>query len=40
MGSVNSGMEKQVAGVRASQSLSFGPVTNDLVVEHPASKKS
>lgn len=40
MGNVNSDMEKQVAGMRASQSLSFGPVTNELVVEHPASKKS
>jgi len=39
-GTVNSGMEKQVAGMRASQSLSFGTVANELVVEHPASKKS
>jgi hypothetical protein len=39
-GAVNSGMEKQVAGMRASQSLSFGTVANELVVEHPASKKS
>jgi len=39
-GRVNSDMEKQIAGLRASQSLSFGTVVNNLVVEHPASKKS
>jgi hyperosmotically inducible protein len=37
-GMVNSDMEKQIAGVRAASSLSFGPVTNNLVVEHPARK--
>ena len=37
-GSVNSDMEKQIAGMRAASSLSFGPVTNNLVVEHPARK--
>jgi len=39
-GRVNSDMEKQIAGLRASQSLSVGTVVNKLVVEHPASKKS
>jgi len=34
-------MEKQLAGMRASSAgLSFGPVTNNLEVEHPAPKKS
>jgi osmotically-inducible protein OsmY len=37
-GMVNSAMEKQIAGMRAASSLSFGPVTNNLVVEHPAKK--
>ena len=37
-GMVNSDMEKQIAGMRAASSLSFGPVTNNLVVEHPARK--
>jgi hyperosmotically inducible protein len=38
-GIVNSDMEKQIAGMRAGASgLSFGPVTNNLVVEHPARK--
>jgi len=37
-GIVNSDMEKQIAGMRAASSLSFGPVTNNLVVEHPAKK--
>ncbi|MGA9626270.1 MAG: BON domain-containing protein [Bryobacteraceae bacterium] len=37
-GMVNSDMEKQIAGMRAASSLSFGPVTNNLVVEHPAKK--
>ena len=27
-----------IAGVRAASGLSFGPVTNNLVVEHPARK--
>ena len=37
-GMVNSDMEKQIAGMRAASSLSFGPITNNLVVEHPARK--
>lgn len=38
-GIVNTDMEKQIAGMRATTTgLSFGPVTNDLVVEHPAKK--
>ena len=37
-GTVNTDMEKQIAGMRAASSLSFGPVTNNLVVEHPAKK--
>jgi hyperosmotically inducible protein len=37
-GMVNSDMEKQIAGIRAASSLSFGPITNNLVVEHPAKK--
>jgi hyperosmotically inducible protein len=37
-GMVNSDMEKQIAGMRAASSLSFGPITNNLVVEHPAKK--
>jgi hyperosmotically inducible protein len=40
-GVVNNDVEKQIAGMRASSAgLSFGPVTNDLEVEHPAVKKS
>jgi osmotically-inducible protein OsmY len=39
-GVVNTELEKQVAGVRASSSMSFGKVTNDLRVEQPAPKKS
>jgi hyperosmotically inducible protein len=38
-GVVNNDLEKTVAGVRASSFLSFGPVVNNLVVEHPAPKK-
>jgi hyperosmotically inducible protein len=38
-GVVNSDMEKNIAGIRASSFLSFGPVTNNLQVEHPAPKK-
>lgn len=39
-GWVNSDMEKQIAGIRASGAgLSFGAVTNNLQVEHPAPKK-
>ena len=40
-GIVNSTMEKQVAGIRASAAgLSFGPVINNLEVENPPAKKS
>jgi hyperosmotically inducible protein len=35
-GVVNTDLEKQVAGVRANSSMSFGLVTNDLRVEQPA----
>ena len=36
-----SAMEKEIAGARASGAgLSFGPVTNNLVVENPPAKKS
>jgi hyperosmotically inducible protein len=39
-GVVNNELEKNVAGVRASGAgLSFGPVTNNLQIEHPAPKK-
>jgi len=38
-GVVNNEMEKNIAGIRASQSMSFGPVTNNLRVEN-APKKS
>lgn len=38
-GVVSTDMEKQVAGLRAGTvGLSFGPVTNNLVVENPARK--
>jgi hyperosmotically inducible protein len=37
-GSVNNDMEKQIAGMRAASGLSFGPITNNLVVEHPTRK--
>ncbi len=37
-GVVNNTMEKNVAGIRASQSLSFGQVTNNLRVENGGSK--
>ena len=41
VGVVNSQMEKNIAGARASGAgLSFGPITNDLVVENPPAKKS
>jgi hyperosmotically inducible protein len=40
-GAVNSDMEKQIAGMRASGAgLSFGPVRNNLSVDNPARKKS
>ena len=39
-GWVNSDMEKQIAGMRASGAgLSFGAVTNNLQVEHPTAKR-
>jgi hyperosmotically inducible periplasmic protein len=38
-GVVNNELEKNVAGIRAASFLSFGPVTNNLQVEHPAPKK-
>jgi hyperosmotically inducible protein len=39
-GWVNSDMEKQIAGIRASSAgLSFGAVTNNLQVEHPSAKR-
>lgn len=37
-GVVNNEMERNVAGMRASQNLGFGPVTNNLRVENPAKK--
>jgi len=37
-GVVNNDMEKNVAGIRASQSMSFGAVTNNLRVENPSKK--
>jgi hypothetical protein len=33
-------MEKQIAGMRASSSMSFGQVVNNLQVENPPAKKS
>jgi osmotically-inducible protein OsmY len=40
-GTVSTQSEKDVAGIRASAAgLSFGPVTNNLEVEHPSPKKS
>jgi hyperosmotically inducible periplasmic protein len=39
-GWVNNDLEKQVAGMRANTSMSFGTVVNNLQVEHPAAKKS
>jgi hyperosmotically inducible periplasmic protein len=39
-GVVNTVLQKQVAGMRASSTgLSFGPVTNNLVVENPPTKR-
>ena len=39
-GVVNNDLEKQVAGMRAATAgLSFGPVTNNLRVENPSTKK-
>src|ERR1051325_331099 len=40
-GVVNNDMEKQIAGMRASGAgLGFGPVINNLQVEHPSPRKS
>jgi hyperosmotically inducible protein len=39
-GVVNTDMEKEVAGIRANSSLSFGAVTNDLRVEQPTPRKN
>jgi osmotically-inducible protein OsmY len=39
-GVVDTPMEKEVAGIRANSSMSFGMATNNLRVEHPAAKKS
>ena len=40
-GAVNSDMEKQIAGMRASGAgLGFGPVVNNLTVDNPRPKKS
>jgi osmotically-inducible protein OsmY len=40
-GVVNSELDKQIAGMRASSAgMSFGPVVNNLQVEHPPAKKS
>ena len=40
-GVVNNNLEKELAGMRASSAgLGFGPVTNNLEVEHPSVKKS
>ena len=40
-GAVNSPMEKQIAGIRASGvGLGFGPVVNNLTVDNPPRKKS
>ena len=40
-GVVNNQMEKDLAGIRAANAgLSFGPITNNLRVEVPSSKKS
>jgi hyperosmotically inducible protein len=38
-GIVSNDLEKNVAGIRAAGFLSFGLVTNNLQVEHPAPKK-
>jgi hyperosmotically inducible periplasmic protein len=39
-GVVATQMEKQIAGMRASSSMSFGQVVNNLQVENPPAKKS
>lgn len=39
-GVVNTEMEKEIAGIRANSSMSFGKVTNNLRVEQPAPKKN
>ncbi len=38
-GVVNTEMEKEVAGIRANSSMSFGSVTNNLRVEQPTPKR-
>lgn len=40
-GAVNSNMEKEIAGIRASGAgLGFGPVVNNISVDNPPAKKS
>jgi hyperosmotically inducible protein len=39
-GIVSSETDKQLAGIRAASGLSFGPITNNLQVEHPTAKRS
>lgn len=39
-GVVNTTMEKEIAGIRANSSMSFGTVTNNLRVERPATPRS
>jgi hyperosmotically inducible periplasmic protein len=39
-GVVNTEMEKNIAGIRANTSMSFGTITNDLQVEQPAPKRN
>lgn len=39
-GVVNTEMEKEIAGIRANSSMSFGKVINNLRVEQPAPKKN
>ena len=39
-GVVMNDMDKQIAGMRASSTLAFGSVVNNLQVEHPSPKKS
>jgi len=38
VGVVQTAMDKEIAGMRANASLSFGPVTNNLQVENPPHK--
>lgn len=39
-GVVDTEMQKEIAGLRANSSMSFGQVVNNLQVEHPSTKKS